>query len=159
MPVNIDILQAKFQELADQLAFLFQAEILRQGKVASGDLLESVKGEAIATGSGFAIQATGNTYAIFINKGRKPGTKRVPIDAIIGWIRERGLAGGFGDVESLAFAIQQSIYKNGIKPTPIIDQTIQEVLNVFDNKIAESIEQEVSISLFSSLDALERAGK
>jgi len=158
MAINVDILQSKFQLLADQLALLFQTEIVRQGKIASGDLLDSIQGEVVVTGDGFQIQATGNEYAIFINKGRRPNTKRVPLDALIEWIRVKGLSSGL-DVERLAFAIQQSIYKKGIKPVPIIDQTIEEVLDVFGDKIGETISQEISFSLFTSLDELERAGK
>ena len=144
MPVNVDILAAKLRPIADELALLFQGEIVRTQKISSGDLLDSVEGQLVFTSSGFQLQVVGNEYAIFINKGRKPGTKRVPLDAILNWIREKGISSGLNRIESLAFAIQQSIYQKGIKPVPIIDQTIEEILKVYDERIAEIIEQEIS---------------
>ena len=74
-------------------------------------------------------------YAQYVDGGRVIGAKKVPISALIKWIRRYRVAGRntkgrfvkrtSDSVNSLAFAIQTSIYKNGIKARPFIQNTIR----------------------------------
>jgi hypothetical protein len=68
-------------------------------------------------------------YAMYVISGRKAGVKKVPISVLISWIKQKGIQPSEGQsVNSLAFAIQTSIYKNGIRPRPFIPKDAVKVL-------------------------------
>jgi hypothetical protein len=66
----------------------------------------------------------------------------VPISALIAWIKIKGIgsgrdsrgrfAGKPADINRLAWAIQQSIYLNGIKARPFVEAAIRQGEQVFD---------------------------
>jgi len=61
------------------------------------------------------------SYARFVDAGRKAGSKRPPITAIEGWIREQGISLPSGrSAKDLAFAISNGIARKGIKARPFI---------------------------------------
>lgn len=71
--------------------------------------------------------------------GRRKGSgkgSRVPIQALVKWIRKKKITptGGMS-INSLAWAIQTSIYKNGIKnavkPRPFIERAVNKTLKDF----------------------------
>ena len=102
--------------LAPLCAYLEQelkAELTRQGHHATGKLAESIKAAVVKTATGNNIDAKGSAYAKYVDWGRKPGGRRVPINALIAWVEVKGLAQGKKAI-SLAWAIQYSIWKNGV---------------------------------------------
>jgi hypothetical protein len=85
-------------------------------------------------------------HAQHLNNGRKPSSgKKPPIQAIIGWIKRYRIVGrdkktgkykkaGANKINQLAYAIQMSIWKNGLKPRYFIEPSIefaQERLSAF----------------------------
>lgn len=56
-------------------------------------------------------------YFQYVESGRKPKVRKVPIQALAEWARQRNIPTD----NSTLFAIQQSIYNNGISPRPITD--------------------------------------
>lgn len=90
---------------------------VRQGRNASGQF------------SGYTASSELRLYALdyaeYLDRGRKPFTKKVPISALLLFIKQRGIgqqrkkSGRFGtrtiSANSLAFAIQNAIFKNGIR--------------------------------------------
>lgn len=56
-------------------------------------------------------------YFQYVESGRKPKVRKVPIQALVEWARQRNIPTD----NSTLFAIQQSIYNNGISPRPITD--------------------------------------
>ena len=55
-----------------------------------------------------------NDYYENISKGRKAGARKVPINDLVEWIKKKNISYK-GSINSAAFAIQTSIYKNGIR--------------------------------------------
>jgi hypothetical protein len=83
-------------------------------------------------------------YFKYVNRGRKPKSKRVPIPALLEWIKykkikPRDKKGRFIKMKpmSLAFAIQTNIYKFGIRPANIFDKTYDDFEDVLINPPAE----------------------
>jgi hypothetical protein len=73
-----------------------------------------------------------------VNRGRKAGVKRVPISALMQWIKVRGLKGRdkkgrFMSTTNLAWAIQTNIFKYGVRPTNIYDAGISDLEQYFDD--------------------------
>ena len=74
-------------------------------------------------------------HAQYVDSGRRPGTKKVPISALIKWIKRYRIVGrdpksgkyrkaAPGSVNATAFAIQQAIFKKGIKARPFLEKTL-----------------------------------
>jgi hypothetical protein len=90
-------------------------------------------------------------YGVYVNNGRQKGGKKVPIDVLVAWIERKAIVSGDKKVKSLAFAIQQTIHKEG-SPTKgsfrfsnngrrkgFIDFVISEELNDIYNELEEQV--------------------
>lgn len=108
-------------------------------KVASGKLVESI-GFGVDTGPDGdpTLVLTYVDYFENVNLGRKKQKKKVPISALLDWIKVRGLRGRdkkgrFIPQLSFAFAIQTNIYKFGIRPSNIYDKGLDGLLDFVEN--------------------------
>lgn len=108
-------------------------------KVASGKLLNSIQYNVQMTTAGDAqLVMSYIDYFENVNLGRRKERKKVPISALVDWIKVRGLQGRdkkgkFIPRLSFAFAIQQNIFKYGIQATKIYDGGLDGLLNFIDN--------------------------
>lgn len=112
------------QQIGQYLSDTLQMELLNQGHTASEALFNSIQSVIEQTLTGVAISTQALHYAKFVNAGRKPGVKGVPIDALVEWIRRKRLNMEGKRERSVAFAIQRSIRDKGIKPSRFIDKSI-----------------------------------
>lgn len=133
----------------DQLKKKIQSKIYPYGnpeargtsnKVASGEMLDSLTAKLIpGTGDEPAmLEITYADYFQYVNRGRKMGLKRVPLNALLDWIKVRRLKGRdkkgrFIKNISFAYAIQTNIFKYGIRPTNIYDKALDSIEDLFDN--------------------------
>lgn len=97
-------------------------ELRRLDKKASGDLLKSLDTRIIKTAMGtkYTIQILAEGYLKFVDEGRRPG-KMPPISAISKWTRLKGIP------QSAAFPIAKSIGLRGIKPTNVIENSLNKI--------------------------------
>ena len=98
-------------------------------KVASGKLRDSISVVTKKSDGETIIQVLSEEYAQWVQSGRLPGKKGIPISAIEKWIKDRGLQGRdkrgrFIKKRSFAFAIQNNIKKFGIRPSNFLDVAI-----------------------------------
>lgn len=112
------------EQITRYLSDTLQMELLNQGHTASEALFNSIHSVIDQTLTGVTISTQALYYAKFVNAGRKPGTKGVPIDALVEWIRRKRLNMEGKREQSVAFAIQRSIREKGIKPSRFIDKSI-----------------------------------
>lgn len=85
-------------------------------------------------------------YAIYIDRGRKPG-ETPPVDDIIDFIRRKGITSTDLSEEQLAFAIANSIGDKGIKPRPFIDRLQEELTNLITQHIYLEINKMIKNTL------------
>ncbi|MDJ1500665.1 hypothetical protein [Xanthocytophaga agilis] len=100
------------------------------------------------------------SYAINIDQGRKAKIKKVPIKSLIAWIRRYRIRGrnskgkfvkrSVSSINALAYAIQNSIYKNGIKARPFIQASIQ----YGEQVLVEAIDQIIVPQIITEIDFL-----
>ena len=112
-------------------------------KVASGKLRNSIKVQVQQEGTDTIIQVIAEEYAQWVQSGRLPGKKGVPIAALEQWIKERGLLGRdkkgrFIKRRSFAFAIQKNIKKFGIRPANFLDVVLETLAD--DPRVIELLE-------------------
>lgn len=111
-------------------------ELVRANKVASGKLLNSVAYELKEEAQGILFIIKAEPYIKWVDEGRKPGGKYVPIQPLIQWARIKGLP------EEAAWGIRKNIWKFGIRPTNILEKTERRMIN--NPKILNEISEEVS---------------
>jgi len=121
-------------------------------KVASGKLLNSLSVRLVPPSNNNAggIEITYEDYFKYVNLGRRAGKKFVPRQAILDWIKVRGIRprdkkGRFilnneKNKLKLAYAIQTNIYKYGIRPSNIYDKGLDSLADIFENPPAELME-------------------
>jgi hypothetical protein len=114
----------------------------RGDKYASGNLYNTLTATVMPNGDDFELVITYADYFKYVNQGRKAGVKKVPLTALLEWIKIRGIrgvkrgrGGGAGRISnlSLAFAIRESIYKYGIRPANIYDKGLDSLEEIFEN--------------------------
>ena len=89
-----------------------------------------------------------NDYFRYIDSGRKPKARKVPVEALIKWIKKKGITPRGGQsVNSLAFAIQQSIYKVGIKARKFIDPVIGLTIETLSEELAVSLSVQIATAI------------
>lgn len=108
-------------------------------KIASGKLINSIKFDVEVDGEGNPMLVMMYVdYFDNVNLGRKKGKTKVPIKALLDWIKIRGIEANRPNgipipPLSLAFAIQTNIYKFGIRPTNIYDKGLDGLLDFVEN--------------------------
>lgn len=146
------------QQVAQYLSDTLQMELLNQGHTASEALFNSIHSVIEQTLTSVTISTHALFYAKFVNAGRKPGTKGVPIDVLVEWIRRKRLNMEGKRERSVAFAMQRSIRDKGIKPSRFIDKSIDKFNKSkrLENKVEKFMEQYVNEFLKEMLGRLNK---
>lgn len=130
------IIETKFKDALAERRYPF-GYAKKQGlsnKIASGSLQKSIQVGVKQTANGGTLQISMNDYGQWVQSGRLPGKKGVPVDALEKWIKDRGLQGRdkkgrYIKRRSFAFAIQTNIKKFGIRTSNWYDVAIENVLD------------------------------
>lgn len=88
---------------------LLKAELEAQGHNNTGKLKDSITWRL----EGDKINIYAEDYAKWVDSGRKAGARKIPIDALMIWVEQRGIASGDREVKNVAYAIQQAIFNEG----------------------------------------------
>lgn len=128
-----------------------QKELIGQGHDATGNLINSFEQRVIELPNNIVLEILMDEYGIYVNEGRKTGGKKVPISVLVEWIERKAIVNGDKEVKSLAFAIQNTIHKEGI-PTKgsfkfsnngrrkgFIDFVIDNELDVVYNELEQQV--------------------
>lgn len=98
--------------------------------------------EATVDRNNFIFTLYYNDYIDYIESGRKPFVKRVPINALIKWASEKGIS----TENKVIYAIRESIYQVGIPPRPIFpvfDKELDNIMNEYLDKLLTAITNEL----------------
>jgi len=161
--MNLDeiapIIEAKFKKALEERRYPFGFGKYKglSNKVASGSLKNSIEVTAQEKGDVSYLQMSMNDYGQWVQSGRLPGKKGVPIDAIEKWIRSRGLKGRdkkgrFITNRSFAFGIQKNIKKFGIRPSNWYDVAIDSILE--DTEIINLLEGAAIEDLINAIEGI-----
>lgn len=104
----------KLKPLCTFLEKALKSELASQGHIATGKLRDSIRVRVVQTATGLRLDGESEFYGKYVDRGRKPGGKRVPIQALVAWLRVKGIPLNGRKEIDMAFAIQHSIWKNGI---------------------------------------------
>jgi hypothetical protein len=139
--------------IGDELKKSLIQEMRRTKSIATGDLIKSLNIEIEKTSDGAIISLASNDYITFIEKGRKRG-KYAPVKDLERWVRAKGIASDRKKVTSIAFAINNKIKKEGIKPRPILENAYNTGLPLYNRIINQVLEQDLNKYLQQKLNEL-----
>lgn len=147
MSIFTQEIERGLQEIANFLEEDIRNILIEDGHEATGELVKSIK-NTVSTGGGFiGIEGTMLIYGGAIIKGRQPGTKRVPVDALVDWINAKKFSKGAKETRGLAFRIQQSIFEKGIKPNDFIEKAFNKNEAKISAKLSEVVKVAFDISI------------
>lgn len=93
-----------------------------------------------------------NHYWYYVNKGRRIGANKVPITPLIRWMRRYRIRPKSGQTYTqLAFAIQQSIYVNGIKGKQFFSKLTDTYGDVMEEELSKRLEGWIVDRIVNSL--------
>jgi hypothetical protein len=141
-----------YKALGDELKKNLIQELRRTKAIASGDLLKSIQFDVKENNDGGAtISLNGNEYITYVDKGRKPG-KYAPTKALKEWIKSKGIATDEAKVTAIAFAINNKIKRQGIKPRPILERAYTNGLPMYDKIIDDTLNKDLDKYLNETLN-------
>ena len=122
---------------------------LNEGKInASYELNNTLQYIVDVNGQTLEVVVMLQDYWKYIENGRRAGAKMPPISAIEQWIEVKPIIpkiynGKLPTVHQLAYLIARSIANNGIPPKPILQQSIDELITSFYEKIEEAVKHDI----------------
>ena len=132
-----------------------RSRLTKGKKNASKDLYNSLKFDLETGANSFSLNFSMEDYGKFVDKGvsgkeKKYNTpfsyknKKPPTKPFEKWSRTRGIrgrdkkTGKFITRKSLAFAMREHVYKNGIKPTLFFTKSFEQQFRNLPNEIVEA---------------------
>ncbi|RSK33952.1 hypothetical protein [Hymenobacter metallilatus] len=122
-------------------------------------LLKSLQARAVqarSAGGQFTASASLELYALdyleYLDRGRPKFTKKVPLDALLKWMRKRKIfnrrkGGQFKSANQLAFLIQNAIYRNGIRGRHFLTPAFSEGQQLLDIYLNEDLLNSITLEL------------
>lgn len=136
------------KDLIPQLNKITIEYMTRTGIEKSSKLSKSVGFETTDKG----IRLVANNYWYYASYGRRPRVRKVPISALIDYIKDYGIQPRGGQsINQLAFAIQNSIYKQGINPKRYADKIIDATADLTEETLADEISEEMADEIVAVL--------
>jgi len=131
--------------LLDDVVQTVRVTMIRADVERDSDLIKSVNAE-ISNNSVVTIIA--NDYYEYVSRGRRVRARKVPIEDLIDWIKEESIRPRAGQtINQLAFAIQTSIYKNGIRGKRFANQVELNSLNILEEEFTQMLSEIITNDL------------
>lgn len=94
-----------------------------------------------------------NDYFTYIDTGRKPKARKVPVEDLIKWMKRKGITPKAREsYNSIAYAISQSIYKSGIKAKPFINPIVDITSDIIADTIAEQLSFDICDDIVNAIE-------
>lgn len=118
---------------------------LRKQLLSAGAVQISQQRGAGGKFGSLGLQIIAQDYLQWLDTGRKPGGKKVPIEALLKWVRQRGLNRGkngrftgAASINQIAWAVQRAIWLHGIKGRHFITPAFALGAEVLDKLLDDS---------------------
>jgi hypothetical protein len=144
----------EFKELETELnivgafmANILIAEIVAKGKVASGQLRDSVEYQITRTENSYQVDLLADRYINNVSDGRKKGYPNGGdgsfLKALIEWVKIKSIESDDKKAKAAAWAIREAIFKRGIPATNIIEFAIEQIDRQIDEMVTAAIDRDI----------------
>jgi len=143
-----DELQLLLKDLIPQLNKLTIRYMTQNGIEKGSNLTKSVEYDLEDSG----IQLVANNYWYYASQGRRARTSKVPIKALIDYIKRYNIRPrGSQTINQLAFAIQTSIYRQGINPKNYAQKVIDGVADLTQETLLNELSEDIANEIINKL--------
>lgn len=135
-------------DFANTVLTQYKQGLVEKNKNASSELYNTARCEVNINGSECEAVLYLQDYWKYVEHGRRPG-KRPPMDAILKWVQikpviPRPMANGKLPTErQLSFLISRIIGEKGIKPTPLLSDSVKSVYDDFYQRLEDAFETDL----------------
>jgi hypothetical protein len=144
----------EFKELETELnivgafmANILIAEIVAKGKVASGNLRDSVEYQITRTENSYQVDLLADRYINNVSDGRKKGYPNGGdgsfLKALIEWVKIKSIESDDKKAKAAAWAIRESIFQKGIPATNIIEFAIEQIERQIDEMVTAALDRDI----------------
>lgn len=146
--IKFENLQRVLGEFAQELRNRYQDNLIRDNKIASGNLLNSIDYKVQYDDRAIWVELHLEDYYKWVENGRAPG-KFPPPDKIMEWIRIKPIipddrGGKLPTEQQLAFLIGRKIAEEGIEPGNQLHNAMDGIYPQFEEKIDEAIALDIN---------------
>lgn len=140
---------AVLEQYAEAWKKAYKAELIANGKRATGDLIKTIKAKVVVKGEAISAVLSVQDYYKYVENGRRKGAKQPPIDAILKWIKDKPVvprendAGRVPTQKQLAFMIARSIAENGIPATHAMRDANEVTFAAFEPRLRTALEDDL----------------
>lgn len=125
-------------------------KLKEKGAIASKDLYKSMKSEVKVSANSLFASMSMQDYWKFVNygvKGIKSGkslkgfryrSKKPPVNFLKTWLKQKTGRFRARDQKSIAYAIRESIYQKGVKPTEFFTEPFELLFRNLPNELIEA---------------------
>lgn len=146
--IDLPHVQAVMEEMAIAIRNEYQDNLIRNDRIASGDLLNNIEYEITRGDFTYTIYVKMKDYWYYVENGRKAG-KMPPIDNILRWIRVKPVLprpnaeGKLPTPQQLAFLIARKIGEEGTEGTQDLRKATDTIWDTFEDRLYEAIDADV----------------
>ena len=146
--IDLPHVQAVMEEMAIAIRNEYQDNLIRNDRIASGDLLNNIEYEVTRGDFTYTIYVKMKDYWYFVENGRKAG-KMPPIDNILRWITVKPVLprpnakGKLPTPQQLAFLIARKIGEEGTEGTQDLRKATDTIWDTFEDRLYEAIDEDV----------------
>lgn len=146
--IDLPHVQAVMEEMAIAIRNEYQDNLIRNDRIASGDLLNNIEYEITRGDFTYTIYVKMKDYWYFVENGRKAG-KMPPIDNILRWITVKPVLprpnakGKLPTPQQLAFLIARKIGEEGTEGTQDLRKATDTIWDTFEDRLYEAIDEDV----------------
>lgn len=146
--IDLPHVQAVMEEMAIAIRNEYQDNLIRNDRIASGDLLNNIEYEVTRGDFTYTIYVKMKDYWYYVENGRKAG-KWPPIDNILNWIKIKPVLprpnaeGKLPTPQQLAFLIARKIGEEGTQGTQDLRKATDTIWDTFEDRLYEAIDEDV----------------
>ena len=157
--IDLPHVQAVMEEMAIAIRNEYQDNLIRNDRIASGDLLNNIEYEITRGDFTYTIYVKMKDYWYYVENGRKAG-KWPPIQNILDWIKIKPVLprpnaeGKLPTPQQLAFLIARKIGEEGTEGTQDLRKATDTIWDTFEDRLYEAIDEDVDaafIQIFHDL--------
>ena len=146
--IDLPHVQAVMEEMAIAIRNEYQDNLIRNDRIASGDLLNNIEYEVTRGDFTYTIYVKMKDYWYYVENGRKAG-KWPPIDNILNWVKIKPVLprpnaeGKLPTPQQLAFLIARKIGEEGTEGTQDLRKATDTIWDTFEDRLYEAIDEDV----------------
>lgn len=146
--IDLPHVQAVMEEMAIAIRNEYQDNLIRNDRIASGDLLNNIEYEVTRGDFTYTIYVKMKDYWYYVENGRKAG-KWPPIQNILDWIKIKPVLprpnaeGKLPTPQQLAFLIARKIGEEGTEGTQDLRKATDTIWDTFEDRLYEAIDEDV----------------